>query len=71
VIVIVLGIIPMIIYSKQENKVIEDSKPNIIFFIYQATRFKKLYVWQSILFAISHYWAFFIIKKVKKLEIKI
>lgn len=32
-IVIVFGIIPMIIYSKQENKVTEDSKPNIIFAI--------------------------------------
>jgi hypothetical protein len=31
VIVIVFGIIPMIIYSKQENKVTEDSKPHIIF----------------------------------------
>ncbi len=32
-IVIVFGIIPMIIYSKQENKVTENSKPNTIFAI--------------------------------------
>jgi NADH:ubiquinone oxidoreductase subunit 6 (subunit J) len=30
-IVIVFGIIPMVIYSKQENKVTENSKPNTIF----------------------------------------
>ncbi|WP_324170673.1 hypothetical protein [Sulfurimonas sp.] len=33
VIVIVFGIIPMIIYSKQEKKVTENSKPNSIFAI--------------------------------------
>lgn len=33
VIIIVFGIIPMIIYSKQEDKVTENSKPNTIFAI--------------------------------------
>ena len=32
-IIIVFGVIPMIIYSKQEKKVTENSKPNIIFVI--------------------------------------
>ena len=31
VIVIVFGIIPMVIYSKQEKEVTENSKPNIVF----------------------------------------
>lgn len=33
VIIIIFGIVPMMIYSKQEKEVTENSKPNIIFAI--------------------------------------